>query len=101
MTSTLRRTHETAAAIIPAGLPRQQWIPGPEAVAIADLAASNFGAWQGLTHDERRQSPAGDFHHFRRAPAYEAAPAARASPPSSSECRARSMVWSRRVPGAT
>ncbi len=34
VTSNLRRTHETAAAIIRAGLPGPERIPGPEAVAI-------------------------------------------------------------------
>jgi alpha-ribazole phosphatase len=74
VTSTLRRTHETAAAIIRAGLPGPQPIPGAEAIEMADLAEQNFGAWQGLTYDELQQSRAGDFHRFWHAPAHEAPP---------------------------
>ncbi len=71
VTSHLRRTHETAAAIIRAGLPGPQPIPGPEAVAMTDLAEQHFGEWQGLTHDELSQSRNGDFHRFWHAPAHE------------------------------
>ncbi len=74
VTSNLRRTHETAAAIVRAGLPGPQRIPGPEAIAIADLAEQHFGQWQGLAHEDLRQSRAGDFHRFWHAPALEAAP---------------------------
>jgi alpha-ribazole phosphatase len=74
VTSTLRRTHETAAAIVRAGLPGPDPIPGPEVKMLADLAEQNFGAWQGLTYEELRQSRAGDFHRFWHAPAHEAAP---------------------------
>ncbi len=74
VTSTLRRTHETAAAIIRAGLPGPKPIPGPGAIALAELAEQNFGAWQGLTYAELRRSRAGDFHRFWHAPAHVAAP---------------------------
>lgn len=74
VTSTLRRTHETAAAIVRAGLPGPEPIPGPCAVALADLAEQNFGAWQGLTYEELRHSRAGDFHRFWHAPAHLAVP---------------------------
>jgi len=74
VTSNLRRTHETASAIVRAGLPGPQRIPGPEAIAIADLAEQHFGQWQGLAHEDLRQSRAGDFHRFWHAPALEAAP---------------------------
>jgi alpha-ribazole phosphatase len=74
VTSELRRTHETAAAIIRAGLPGPQPIPGPEALALADLAEQNFGVWQGLTHDALSRSRNGDFHRFWHAPAHEAPP---------------------------
>jgi broad specificity phosphatase PhoE len=74
VTSTLRRTHETAAAIVRAGLAGPEPIPGPEALALADLAEQNFGAWQGLTYEELRRSRAGDFHRFWHAPAHVAAP---------------------------
>jgi len=74
VTSNLRRTHETAAAIVRAGLPGPESIPGPGAIALADLAEQNFGEWQGLAHDELHRSRAGDFHRFWHAPAHEAAP---------------------------
>jgi broad specificity phosphatase PhoE len=62
VTSNLRRTHGP------------QPIPGPEALVIADLAEQHFGAWQGLTYDELRQTRNGDFHRFWHAPAYQAPP---------------------------
>ncbi len=74
VTSDLRRTHETAAAIVRAGLPGPQPIPGPGAIAMADLAEQNFGEWQGLTYDELHQSRDGDFHRFWHAPAHETPP---------------------------
>jgi len=74
VTSNLRRTHETASAIVRAGLPGPQLIPGPDVIAIADLAEQHFGQWQGLAHEDLRQSRAGDFHRFWHAPAHEAAP---------------------------
>jgi alpha-ribazole phosphatase len=74
VTTNLRRTHETAAAIIHAGLPGPQTIPGPEVILMADLAEQNFGEWQGLTYEALRQSRAGDFHRFWHAPAHEAPP---------------------------
>jgi broad specificity phosphatase PhoE len=74
VTTNLRRTHETAAAIIRAGLPGPRAIPGPDALALADLAEQNFGEWQGLTYEELSQSRNGDFHRFWHAPAHEAPP---------------------------
>jgi len=74
VTSNLRRTHETAAAIIRAGLPGPDRIPGPEAVAIDDLAEQHFGKWQGLTYEDLQETRIGDFHRFWHAPAHEAAP---------------------------
>jgi len=74
VTSNLRRTHETAAAIIRAGLPGPARIPGPEAVAIDDLAEQDFGEWQGLAYEELHERRAGDLHRFRHAAAHEAAP---------------------------
>ena len=74
VTSNLRRTHETAAAIIRAGLPGPDSIPGPEAVAIDDLAEQHFGKWQGLTYEDLHETRIGDFHRFWHAPAHEAAP---------------------------
>jgi len=74
VTSNLRRTHETAAAIVRAGLPGPQPIPGPGWIAMAALAEQNFGDWQGLTYEELRQSRDGDFHRFWHAPAHETPP---------------------------
>ena len=75
VTSNLRRTHETAAAMVRAGAPGPRPIPGPEVIEIADLAEQNFGDWQGLTYQELQDSRAGDFHRFWHAPAHEAPPA--------------------------
>jgi alpha-ribazole phosphatase len=74
VTSNLRRTYETAAAIVRAGLPGPRPIPGPGSIAMADLAEQNFGDWQGLTYEELRQSRDGDFHRFWHAPAHETPP---------------------------
>lgn len=46
VTSHLVRTHQTAAAIVNAGLAM------PEAIVEADLAEQNFGDWQGKHHAE-------------------------------------------------
>ena len=73
-TSNLRRTHETAAAIIRAGLPGPKPIPGPGVIEMADLAEQDFGQWQGLSYEELQAFRAGDFHRFWHAPAHEAAP---------------------------
>jgi alpha-ribazole phosphatase len=74
VTSNLRRTHETATAIIRAGLPGPNRIPGPEALAIDDLAEQHFGEWQALAHEDLHRLRASDFHRFWHAPAHEAAP---------------------------
>ncbi|HYU12256.1 MAG TPA: histidine phosphatase family protein [Stellaceae bacterium] len=74
VTSHLRRTYETAQAIVRAGLPGPDPIPGPDAAAIPDLAEQSFGEWQGLTYEELRESRAGAFHRFWHAPAHERAP---------------------------
>jgi alpha-ribazole phosphatase len=74
LTSNLRRTHETARAIVRAGLPGPDPIPGPGALALADFAEQSFGDWQGLTYEELRHSRGGAFHRFWHAPANERAP---------------------------
>ena len=74
VTSNLRRTHETARAIVRAGLPGPDPIPGPDAPAIPDLAEQDFGAWQGLTYEELRHLRGGEFHRFWHAPAHQRAP---------------------------
>jgi len=72
--SDLRRTHETAQAIVRAGLPGPAAIPGPAAKAIPDLAEQNFGDWQGMTYEELRRSRGGAFHRFWHAPAHQRVP---------------------------
>ena len=72
--SNLRRTHETAQAIVKAGLPGPAEIPGPRAEAIPELAEQNFGDWQGMTYEELRQSRGGAFHRFWHAPAHQRVP---------------------------
>jgi alpha-ribazole phosphatase len=94
VTSNLRCTHETAAAIIRAGPPGPERTPGPEAVAIDDLAEQHFGKWQGLAYEDLHQSRAGDFHRFWHVPASKAAPDGEAFSPSSSGCRVRFTGWS-------
>ena len=74
VTSNLRRTRETAAAIIRAGLPEPGAVPGPDAIELAELAEQDFGAWQGLTYEELEASHGADFDRFRRAPADETPP---------------------------
>ncbi len=72
--SNLRRTHETAAAIIQAGLPGPGQVPGPDATAYPDLAEQSFGDWQGLTYEELRHQRGGAFHRFWHAPAAQRVP---------------------------
>jgi broad specificity phosphatase PhoE len=74
VTSNLRRTHETAMAIIQAGLPGPETIPGPQVLAINELAEQHFGEWQGLAHEDLHRLRAGDFHRFWHAPAHEVVP---------------------------
>ncbi len=52
VTSHLRRTHETAAAIVAAGLAGPAPIPGPDVALLPDLAEQHFGDWQGMTYEE-------------------------------------------------
>ncbi len=69
VTSTLRRTHETAAAIrrhLPAEqLPLEQH---------AELSEQHFGDWQGRTHEELQRGELGHWHRFWLAPAETAPP---------------------------
>jgi broad specificity phosphatase PhoE len=74
VTSNLRRTHETAAAIIRAGLSGPRQIPGPEVISMSELAEQDFGEWQGLTYEQLQDFRAGDFHRFWHAPAREIPP---------------------------
>ncbi|HWK47579.1 MAG TPA: histidine phosphatase family protein [Stellaceae bacterium] len=74
VTSTLRRTHETAAAIIAAGLPGPAAIPGPDVIMEADLAEQHFGEWQGKSYTTLAHERAAEYHRFWLAPAHEAPP---------------------------
>jgi broad specificity phosphatase PhoE len=74
VTSNLRRTHETAAAIVRAGLPGPDPIPGPGTTALASLDEQDFGDWQGLTYAELAATRPGDAHRFWHAPAHETPP---------------------------
>jgi alpha-ribazole phosphatase len=74
VSSHLRRTHETAQAILRAGLAGPQKIPGPDAIVMPELAEQHFGDWQGLTYEQLEESRAGDFHRFWHAPAHETPP---------------------------
>ena len=69
----VNHAHETAAAIVRAGLPGPERIPGPQAVAIDDLGEQHFDEWQGLANGDLHQSRAGDFYRFWHAPPHETA----------------------------
>ena len=69
ITSQLRRTHQTAAAIWTAG-GREPADPLVE----PDLAEQHFGDWQGLTHEELSRRRDGRWHRFWLAPAAEVPP---------------------------
>ena len=66
--SHLKRTHQTAAAIVEAGHPA-----APPLVE-EDLAEQSFGDWQGLTYAEVAAGQAGAQHPFWLAPADYTAP---------------------------
>ena len=100
VTSNLRRTQETAEAIIRAGLPGPETIPGPEALAIDDLAEQDFGKWQGRAYDELHQSRAGELYRFSHARGMKPPQRRSALSPLLSGYRERSAVWSRHMPGA-
>lgn len=69
ITSTLRRTRETADAI-------RRHIAGalPELEPHADLAEQHFGEWQGRTYEELKNGDLGHWHRFWLAPALTAPP---------------------------
>ncbi len=74
VTSPLKRTHMTAAALVAAGLDGPDPIPGPGIAIEPDLIEQNFGAWQGVRYDElaARRGPA--WQSFWLAPAHETPP---------------------------
>jgi alpha-ribazole phosphatase len=69
VTTPLKRTRQTARALIAAGAPP----PAAEREEPAFLE-QHFGQWQGLTHDELRARREGAWHRFWLAPARETPP---------------------------
>jgi len=74
ITSTLQRTHLTAAAIVRAGLPGPDPIPGPAVLVEPELAEQHFGTWQGIKYTDLPHKQTEAFHRFWLAPAHVAAP---------------------------
>ena len=74
VTSTLQRTHMTAAGIVRAGLPGPHPIPGPGVVVERDLAEQHFGDWQGVTYAELAERNGNRWPRFWLAPATHAPP---------------------------
>lgn len=74
VTSTLQRTHMTAAGIVRAGLPGPDPIPGPGVVVERDLAEQHFGDWQGVTYAELAERNGNRWPRFWLAPATHAPP---------------------------
>jgi broad specificity phosphatase PhoE len=72
--SDLMRTHQTAQAIVDAGLPGPPRIPGEGVFVEADLAEQDFGEWHGRTYAWLAEHRAEQFHRFWHAPAHERAP---------------------------
>jgi len=64
VTSHLKRTHQTAAAIQAAGLD----LPAP--LAEPALGEQSFGVWQGKRHEDLQQDEAFTGHHFWLCPGY-------------------------------
>jgi len=69
ITSHLQRTHQTAAAIVAAGLPGPERFPGPGSVAEPAFAEQHFGIWQGMRHSELPALLGDAYHRFWLAPA--------------------------------
>ena len=72
VTSHLRRTHQTAEAIL--GAMRGKGPARRQVLREADLAEQHFGDWQGLSHAELAERRDGAWHRFWHAPAHEAPP---------------------------
>lgn len=68
VTSKLQRTHQTAAAIVRAGLPGPDPIPGPEVVSDADLNEQSFGEWHGKKYSDLPSLLGEAYHRFWIAP---------------------------------
>jgi alpha-ribazole phosphatase len=74
VTSHLARTHMTAAAIVRAGLPGPDPVPGPGVIVEQDLAEQSFGDWHGMKYTDLAEMQADAYHRFWLAPAHEAPP---------------------------
>lgn len=74
ITSPLKRTQMTAAALVAAGAPGPDPIPGPGAHIEPDLIEQNFGAWQGVKYSELYARQGEEWHRLWLAPADEVPP---------------------------
>ena len=74
ITSNLQRTYLTAAAIVRAGLPGPDPIPGPGVLMEPELAEQNFGDWQGIRYTDLPHKQGEGYHRFWLAPAHVAPP---------------------------
>ena len=70
LTSNLKRTHQTAAAIMAAAAGRHSGQP----IAIPEFAEQHLGQWQGLVRHEFHAARGAAAHAFWLAPAHERAP---------------------------
>ncbi len=70
VTSHLRRTQRTAAAIVA----EMEANAAAQPLVEPDLAEQHFGAWQGMTNAELADRRDGAWHRFWLAPAHEAPP---------------------------
>jgi alpha-ribazole phosphatase len=74
ITSPLLRTHMTAAAIVRAGLPGPDPIPGLGVLVEPELIEQHFGDWQGLTYAELAERNGNLWPRFWLGPAQQAPP---------------------------
>jgi broad specificity phosphatase PhoE len=67
--SDLQRTHQTAAAIVAAGLAGPRAFPGEGVETVSDFAEQDFGVWQGRTYASLAERSPEEYHQFWIAPA--------------------------------
>jgi alpha-ribazole phosphatase len=70
LVSHLKRTHQTASAILAARV--METVPAP--IITSELAEQHFGDWQGLTYAELEAKRGGVYHRFWHSPATERPP---------------------------